>query len=197
MKITIKCKCCGGLPEFIEFKDKDDNIQNLKLEDLEESSELTYICNDAYFLGTATDDYGKETDYIAENIQKVINNFEFDIEYSKFIFEEGGEELYADVIDDESSGAEKKLKISKTEVRNNETEEIGNVSDTKEDTLKDNGSLYPSLDECDKFSMSIAEIKYYEKKKMREKVKEREKAKEKDITKAPVSVPSLGDEMEL
>lgn len=200
MKITITLENSAGLPDIIEFKDKNGEIQNLKLEEDFEpvsNTENTYVCEDAYFLGTACDEYDSELEYFFENITEIANDFEQDIYFLELKMEENENELYAKVIEDEDNNSVyKKLQIDKpvilsskkdkTEIKSekiensNQTEEVKTQTEkTENEKLEESEELvFPDIESCEKFGMSYAEYTYYQKQEIKEQNKEREQDKD-------------------
>ena len=208
MKIKITFDSFIGLPEIIEFKDKNDKIQNLKLDtELEQLEDNIYMCEDAYFLGEDCDNYDNELDFIEENLLFVGNDFENGIEYKSFEMEENDKELIAEILEDDDNSIYKKLNFINTRSLDNEiknaTQEIKtavsktealNANKINNNGLSENTSIktelseksqeidYLSFDECNKYGMSAVERNFYEKQKLREKNREliKEESQEKE-----------------
>ncbi len=138
MHIEIEFDIFNNVPEFIELKDLNGKFQTIKWDDEPTINGDILFIEEAYFLGTDSEKYDNETEYLYQNIIEISNEWERDIVYKRLIFTDNAGDVIATFEDNEENPMTPKLLLAASWERNSDNQKVQSENViTNKDELKD------------------------------------------------------------
>lgn len=123
MQIEAKFESCDAIPSILELIDNSGTTQNIQWDDdCLVMNEDNFVISEAYFLGTASEEYDNETEYLYQNIKTISNDWMQNIVYSEIIFRDGAGEVKAIFSDNEEDPMSPIVTLDASWERNSDNE---------------------------------------------------------------------------